>query len=429
MTVLEKCDGICVNCTKDVCVKARPYLVEDENILHRFTPDKAREGYGIVFDLGTTTLVAGLVDLQNGQEIRRVTALNPQRRHGHDVLSRITYVQRNGGQGSRTLQEELLAEMSQMIRALKVQEVNRIAVAANCIMTHLLLDEDVTGLGLAPYRPVFLEAQLRTAGELGLPVRKEVPVYCLPNISAYIGGDISGGIMACELPENSLYLDIGTNGEMVLRTENGYYACSCAVGPALEGMNISCGMTASEGAIDDVWFKDGRVQFHVLGDVEPVGLCGSGILTAIRALLQGNVIDEDGGFAGEKDSYELCADVVMTWQDIRQVQLSKGAILSGVKCLLAYAGVQMESVEHIYIAGQFGQHIFEDIFTDIGLLPKGMQGDIRYVGNGALAGAHKALISEAFCREAEAICHKVTYLELANTDEYMQIFIDSLSFK
>ncbi len=383
---------------------------------------------GIAFDLGTTTLEACLIDLQSGYELRRVTSLNPQRRHGADVLSRITYIQRNAEDGSRILQEELLREMSQMITMLEAEDVSRIVVAANCIMMHLLLGEDVTGMGVAPYRPAFLEAQIKTAGNLRLPVADDVPVYCLPHISAYVGGDVVGGICTCELSENSLYLDIGTNGEMVLRTAKGYFACSCAVGPALEGMNISCGMSASSGAVDDVVFRDGEIVVHTLEDTKPLGLCGSGVLAAIRALLQGNIIDNDGAFVEDITAYELCENVTITQRDIRQVQLAKGAVLSGVECLLAHVDLQMKDVEKIYVAGQFGQHISEDIFTDIGILPKEACGKICYVGNGSLKGAHRALLSEQFCKEAEAICDKVTYLELANMDNYMQKFMESLSF-
>ena len=420
MTIMRKCDGICVNCKYDTCIKYNPYTVEEETILHRFAPEKEEEGYGVAFDLGTTTLVASLVNLQDGQELRRVTSLNPQRKYGQDVLSRITYVQRNGAQGSQVLQTELRREMDRMLRELKVEQVERIAIAGNCVMLHLLLGEDVTGFGMVPYKPVFLKSQIREM--------EQVNVYCLPSISAFVGSDITAGIVAQKLPKNSLYLDIGTNGEMVLRTANGYYSCSCAVGPALEGMNISCGMTATEGAIDNVWFSDGKVGFHVLNSGRPKGLCGSGILTAVQAFLQGAIITRDGAFKGDREVFELCEDIVISQQDIRQVQLAKGAILSGIICLLRYAGVCMEEIEVVYIAGQFGQHISEEVFTNIGILPNEAKGKLRYVGNGALAGAHKALLSEQFCKEAEMLCEQVAYVELADMEDYMQIFMESLLF-
>lgn len=428
MTLIEKCDGLCVNCKRMVCVRECTAFPEKEEQLIQLQVLEPQEGYGVAFDLGTTTIVGSLVDLKHGKEVCRVTRLNPQRRHGQDVLSRITYVQRNPEEGKKRLQEELIGVMNDILAEFRKDDIRKIVVASNCIMAHFLLGEDPCGMGISPYRPVFTETKHLTARVLGLKGKSEMQVVVLPHSSAYVGGDVVGGISIISTPHTCLYLDIGTNGEMILKNGDTYYSCSCAVGPALEGMGLSCGMPAGSGAIDEVMLQNGRVEAHVLGDTPVKGLCGSGVLTAIHALVKGGWLAKDGAFIEDCMFYEIHKNVTISQQDIRQVQLAKGAILAGVQSMLSHADVTMEQVEQVYIAGTFGKHIPQHIFTELGILPKEAEGKICYVGNGALRAAQQVLCDESILRTIENLGKKMEYLDLAIREDYMQKFMDSLSF-
>lgn len=442
-----------------VLKEAQPVKVLTEGYLSAFEQDEQDDGYGIAVDIGTTTVVSALIRLKDGQEIASASALNPQKQYGQDVLTRITYEWEHPGEGIEILQRVLVDALNEQIQEVcgKAQidpsEIRTIAVAANCTMMHMLLGVDARSIGRTPYKPAFLEAKRCKAADIGLEAGKDqmADLYCIPQVSAFIGADIVAGVQVCELqkrPGNVLFIDMGTNGEIVLSRDGKLLSCSCAAGPALEGMNISCGMRAEAGAVEDVRLTERGAELTCIDGKAPAGICGSGVLAAVRELVKNKLIKKNGTFrkmeefadtdgrkqflraAGKKREFlisrepELC----ITQNDVRQIQLAKGAIRSGFQVLLERAGLRMEELDEILIAGQFGAHLSADLLTGTGILPKEVEGRITYVGNTAKTGAYLALLSKAARQEMEDLAKQMEYMELSETENYDRIFAECMMF-
>lgn len=383
--------------------------------------------------------------------------INAQKRYGQDVLTRITYEYEHPDCGIRKLQEAIVNSINGMIEAVckerevSLEEIREIVVAANCTMMHMLLGVDARALGKSPYKPEFTKAKELPAREIGIRAGKDTKLYCLPQVSAYIGADIVAGAYVCGLWKeqgNVLFIDIGTNGEIVLASHGRLTCCSCAAGPALEGMNISSGMRAAEGAVEDVEITEQGIRLSVIGNQEPAGLCGSGILAVVKELLRTGIVKKTGVFVkkeklketdyrypmirmdGTKREFILCEEpkIVVTQSDVRHVQLAKGAILSGVSALLGKAGIRMEELDKVMIAGQFGAHLPAESLIGTGILPQEAAGKLAYVGNSSKTGAYMALLSRRARREIEALAEKMEYMELAETGNYERIFAESMIF-
>jgi uncharacterized 2Fe-2S/4Fe-4S cluster protein (DUF4445 family) len=416
---------------------------------------------GLAVDVGSTTVEATLVDLDTGRELASRSALNPQTRWGMDVLSRISHVMTRS-ESLREMREALTATLGVMAEALcqevgvRVSAIEQVVAAGNCVMLHILMGVSPASLGAFPFTPVFTEALDVSAAEVGL--RESARLYCPPSASAFIGADVVAGICASDLMRrrgNTLFIDIGTNGEMALSHGGRLTSCSCAAGPALEGMNISCGTRATPGAVDDVVIGvDGRIQLKVIGRQNPLvgypsfpflGLCGSGVLAAIREFLRVGLLRPDGAFAGRDGlppggkalaalyaedglSVRLGAGLAVTQKDVRQVQLAKGALLSGVCALLECAGLDADGLDAVLVAGQFGARLSAQLLTDCGVLPPGLEKKIEYLGNASKAGARLALTSHARRREMEALARKIEYLDLSSLPNYENLFLRCLSF-
>lgn len=421
-----------------------------------FERDSVREGYGIAADIGTTTVALSLVELSSGKECASISAVNEQRKYGADVLTRIGYERDHGEEGVKRLQEAIIDQLNEMIEKvccdarISVKQIRKMIVAANCAMTHMLLGRDARPLGKAPFQPAFTNAVTVRAAEAGLSAGEEAELYCFPQVSGYIGGDIVAGVYACGMYEkkkqNILFIDIGTNGEMVLFGNGRKVCCSCAVGPALEGMNISCGMHASKGAVDEVRISDSGVCLSVIGACAPRGICGSGILAAVREMIRTEIVKTSGVFVkpremreqdfrrpmirmdGNKREFILSEDIVITQHDIRQIQLAKGAVRSGIEVLLRETGIKAEELDQIMVAGQFGAFLSEDSLVETGILPREARGKICYMGNTSKSGAYMALLSEKCRLEAEELTGDMEYVELAGTTDYERIFAESLKF-
>lgn len=440
------------DCQLQLLQQERRHAVLMEGYLPDFEKEK-RRGYGVAVDIGTTTVALSLVELCSGKELAQASAINAQKRYGLDVLTRISYEYEKGEKAIAQLKSALVDSLNELLGQLCQQaEIHRedileIVVAANCCMTHMLLGVDARSMGKAPYEPEFLSAQECLAAEMGLKAGKETRLYCLPQVSAYIGGDIVAGVEVCQLQQekgNVLFLDIGTNGEIVLASEGRLLSCSCAAGPALEGMNISCGMRAAEGAVEDVHIGEREVELSTIGAEAPLGLCGSGILAAVRELIQGGYLKKTGAFValdsqpqpailrqnGTKREALLCSqpELLVTQDDVRQVQLAKGAILSGFQVLLREAGITMEQLDKVLIAGQFGAHLPKESLLGIGLLPKEVAHKLHYVGNSSKTGAYMALLSKGKRRNMESLAKEIQYIELAQTKDYERVFAAALSF-
>lgn len=420
--------------------------------------DTTSKLYGISMDIGTTTVVVALIDLNTGDEISNDSMINAQKHFGLDVLTRITYELEHPEDGIRKLQEAMVNSINTMIESVceksKVSKENiyEVAIGANCTMMHMLLGVDATSIGKAPYAPVFVKAKNINARDIGIEVAQFGRIYCLPSVSSYIGADIVAGVYVCQLEkskENILFIDIGTNGEIVLSKGGELLCCSCAAGPALEGMNISSGMRASDGAIEDVVITKSGIETKVIGDNPPIGVCGSGILAVVRELVLNGLIKKDGAFIKkeklEESDYrykmiqmkekkrefiltEEPEKILITQGDVRQVQLAKGAILSGFYALLKKADITMEDLDKVMIAGQFGAHLPADSLIGTGILPKEVKEKLVYVGNSSKTGAYMALMSNEAKSEMERLAHKMKYLELGATEGYERLFAQCLIF-
>ena len=414
--------------------------------------------YGVAIDIGTTTVVASLVNMINGKEIASASIINPQKKFGLDVLTRITYALDNPETSTKNLQYEIVNGINEMIleicskSGVNKSNIYEISIAANCTMLHFLLGVDSSSIGRSPFAPAFVKSKNVPASSIGINVNSSCRLYCLPSVSAYIGADIVAGAYVCELhkaEDNVLFIDIGTNGEIVLSNKGRLLSCSCAAGPALEGMNISCGMRAADGAIEDVEILEDEVSVKIIGDQPPVGICGSGILAVIRELLKTGIVKKDGSFIkkdtipeddyrqkyiqlnGRKREFILSESpepLYITQSDVRQVQLAKGAILSGFYALLNKSGLSMDQLDKVVIAGQFGSHLPAESLTGTGILPSEVNDKLVYVGNSSKTGAYMALMSKDVKSELEEIAHNIDYMELGASEGYEKLFASCLMF-
>lgn len=405
--------------------------------------------YGMAIDIGTTTVACSLVNLLTFEEIDSSSFINPQKEFGLDVLSRIHYASDNKD-GISNLQLCIVKELNHNIEALcnknnlNISSIYEIVVAANSTMVHCLLDIPIDNLGKSPYISVLTENISIYASDIGIKINPKGKIYCIPAVSTYIGGDIVAGILASRLyleSENTLFIDIGTNGEIVLSSKGNLVSCSCAAGPALEGMNISCGMRADTGAIESLKIVDNNVYINTIGNTEPIGLCGSGILESISELLKNDILGINGRLKTnsplvyETDGkrkvflYENKDKIYVTQNDIRQVQLAKGAILSGFLTLLNYKNITMDNLDKVIIAGQFGKHLSPESLTGVGIIPVNLKDRIKYIGNSSRVGAFICLLSMDERKTAESISRNVDYVELSNIEKYYQTFTKALFFK
>ena len=424
--------------------------------------------YGVAIDIGTTTVVTSLIDMMTGKELGTASRINAQKEFGLDVLTRISYETEHPEDGKEHLQKAITDSINEMLDEvcrktevpgkgrIEKHDIYEITVAANCTMMHMLLGVSARSIGRAPYAPAFVKSKNLRAAEIGIQAGEGARLYCLPSVSAYIGADIVAGAYVCELrkqQKNVLFIDIGTNGEIVFSDHGRLLSCSCAAGPALEGMNISSGMRAAVGAIENVKITEQGVKLQIIGkeeyrQEEPEGVCGSGILAVVKELRRTGLIRKDGAFIKQKDISEedyrypmirmngkkreflICEapELVVTQGDIRQVQLAKGAILSGFLALLNKAGISMEELDKVMIAGQFGAHLPAESLTGTGILPKEVEDKIIYVGNSSKTGAYMTLLSEQVKEEMEGLAERMEYIELAETENYEKIFAESMRF-
>lgn len=414
--------------------------------------------YGVAIDIGTTTVVTALIDMLTGEEAAMASMINAQKHFGLDVLTRITYEMEHPHRGTEELQKAIVDSINDMIlnmcsqKNINREQIYEITIGANCTMMHMLLGIDAVSIGRAPYAPMFVKTKDILAAEIGIRASKGARLYCLPSVSAYIGADIVAGAYVCGLhktKENVLFIDIGTNGEIVLSKRGKLLCCSCAAGPALEGMNISSGMRAAEGAVEDVKITEQGVSLKVIGGGTPIGVCGSGILSVVEELIRTGLIKKDGAFIklnklektdyrctmlrldGKKRKFIMAEGpekLYVTQGDVRQVQLAKGAILSGFYALLNKAGMNMQGLDKVMIAGQFGAHLPAESLTGTGILPSGIEDKLVYVGNSSKTGAYMALMSGNVKEEMEDIGSRMEYMELGATEGYERLFADCLMF-
>lgn len=394
--------------------------------------------HGVAIDIGTTTLVFYLVNLISGAIIETRAAVNLQAKYGADVISRINYSATTSG-GLEMLQNEILNAINlQLVHFTEIAEITRnelvkISIAGNTTMLHLLLGADPLPIALAPFTPAFTDEQILKGSDLQLHCHPEAEIKILPSIAAYVGADIVAGIASIKPSSqflNYLFLDIGTNGELALVTPEKIWCCATAAGPAFEGANISCGMGAVEGAIS-VFGADG---LSVIGNAIPVGLCGSGLIDVVAHLVENKLVQSDGLLSEDfviipEDSVSGSKSIVLTQQDIREVQLAKSAIMAGVKVLLKKASLTFGDLDALFLAGGFGSYIDVQSAITIGMLPKEMESKTISLGNTSGTGALLALKSVHFDQIIQDIRTRSSYVELSEDEDFVMDYVMNMDFE
>lgn len=413
--------------------EATATLYEDRELLDLVPGDAADSVLGAAADIGTSTVVVELLDLVSGRRLGRAAALNAQAAFGADIVSRLTYAYQNPDHLRRLhralvdLLNDLLAELADTAGRRR-EEVMEVVAAGNTAMSHFLLGVPVDGLAVAPFHGVFGALPALAAADAGLALHPSARLYLAPNIRSFVGGDIAAGLGAAELEqagENVLFLDLGTNGEIVLKTGSRFLTTSTAAGPAFEGMSISCGMLAVAGAVDRVEWRDG-FRLRTIGGGPARGLCGTGLIDAAAVALSRGLLTPGGRISAPGRSIELAPGLALTQADVRELQLAIAAVRSGVRMMLRAAGLKLDRLDRVLIAGAFGNDLDIASARALGVLPD-LPGDrIAFLGNTALAGARKLLLNAPARRACERLAARIRHLPLAGRPEFQDLFVRSL---
>ncbi len=401
------------------------------------------EGYGIALDLGTTTVAMRLYDLETGALVASQSFENPQRFGGSDIMARIHYDTHHRG---RLLQRTLLGYLGQAIERFPVPpgSVLEMTVAANTTMRDLFFGLDVHSIGQKPYRST-TEHELRSgkrattaltteAKRLRLPIHPEARVYGLPLLGSHVGADAAACLLATRLAERkgvSVVMDIGTNTELLVGNRDRIVAASCPAGPAFEGGGVLCGMPGLDGAIERVALADdGRVSLQVIGGTSPQGICGSGLVDLLSELLRTRRMNAQGRFAEglERFVVDPANEIVFTEGDVNELAQAKGANVAGFRIVAEVFGIRLEDIERFYLAGGFARHLSLDAGRRIGLLPPLPEERLVRVGNAALEGASRVLLSETRRKELEELALRVEHIELETHETFFDFFVEGCQF-
>jgi uncharacterized 2Fe-2S/4Fe-4S cluster protein (DUF4445 family) len=425
--------------------------------------DTTHASYGAAFDLGTTTIVGTLLDLNTGEARAVASSLNAQAVHGGDVLSRISYTMgRREGLGE--LQRMAVLTFNTLLEDLGRQagvpadRIYEVTIAGNATMQHLLLGLDPEPISVTPFAPVVTKGVEVRADLLGIAIHPNGRAYLFPHLGAYVGGDIVAGLLATAVPRGDklrLFVDVGTNGEIALGYEKRTISTAAPAGPAFEGAEIACGMRATRGAIEGVRIGDDAVTLQTIGDEAPVGLCGSGLIDAVAQLYHRGLLDKTGRLRSAEEVRATHSEalqkrlvtlegvrafilatpeetggsaVLLSQKDIRQLQFAKGSIATGIQVLMNEMGVSPGDLQEVLLAGAFGSYIHPDSARTIGLVPPVALERIRAVGNAAGEGAKIALLSYREREAAEGMPLRVEYLELSGREDFNDLFMKALGF-
>ncbi len=416
--------------------------------------DKGRT-LGVAVDLGTTTISVQLIDLEDANTLSTRNGYNEQIHCGLDVISRINYA--SARERLEDLRARAVHSINRLIRealddaCVSREDATCCHISGNTVMTHLLLGLNPEYIRLEPYTPTVLQAPPFAAGELGIEIHPEAPVFLSPCVGSYVGGDITAGILVTDLAkgkeEISLFIDIGTNGEIVLGNADFLMTCACSAGPAFEGGGIDCGMRATTGAIDRATIdrETGKARYTVIGGGKASGICGSGLIDLIAGLFLTGWIDSSGRFDRERPSPFIRADgrratytivgadasgtgrpVILGETDVENFMRAKAAIYSAAALMLKEAGLGFVDLSVFYVAGGFGRFLDIENAIAIGLLPDIAPDKFNYVGNASLSGTRLCLLSEEFGRTRKALSGRMTYIDLSNYAGYMDQYMAAL---
>ena len=375
----------------------------------------------LCLDIGTTTLALALVSTDKKETVKVVTATNPQRVYGADVISRIDYCRKNGTENlTKTLTEGVAQLVNGLLCDYGLENIGKMYVSGNTTMLHTFFGVDCSSLGVSPYTPVFLDTKKCKGKELGIDKIDEIEA--LPGISAFVGADIVAGLNYVTPTEGKydLLVALGTNAEIALFGDGKIVCTTAAAGPCFEGANISCGMSAVEGAVCEVR-ADGT--YKTIGNTEPKGLCATGLIDLVSCLVKTEDIDESGFM--EDEEYALTDKVILTQKDVRELQLAKSAVRSAIECLLDHVGIDAESIGKMYVAGGFSSGLNVQNAVDIGLFPKELKDKFTAVNNSSLQGTVKEAIEK---KDLTEITKKAYYLDISGSALFSELFFENMVF-
>lgn len=416
--------------------------------------DTTSRSYGVAIDIGTTTVVAHLVNLNTSETLARQATYNSQIQYGEDVISRIMFASTK--EKRARLSQCVVGNISDLIAGLvagagiSLHDVSFALCAGNTTMIHLLLGLDPSCIRLEPYVPAAVAPPVIRAAEVGVKINPRGLLGCVPSVACYVGGDVVAGVLVSGMNRAdapSMLIDVGTNGEIVVGSRDWQVCCSASAGPAFEGGGISCGMRATSGAIERVTIRrqGQRVSYSVIGGGRPVGLCGSGMIDAVAEMLRSGCVDRTGALIHGSSSgrvrdgedgpefvlVEACEtaagkDIVITQADLTNFIRSKGAIYHACECLLDRVGLTFSDLENIHISGGFGNYLDVREAITIGLLPDIPVDRFQFIGNGSVQGAKIMLLSRQALAEAESIASMMAYIELSTDPKFMNDYTASL---
>lgn len=406
--------------------------------------------YAFAADIGTTTVQVSAVDLDRGRAYRTCSFLNPQRRYGHDVISRVSHASSPDERDvlASLIRKSLLAHIGKMSAESGITDrVRSLCISGNTAMTHLFLNLDPSPLGRFPYKPLHTRFEGYHCADIGFDLFRNATLIALPAVSGFLGGDFLGGLTLLYdmgFQRNFFFIDIGTNGEMCVCGKNGVtVATSCAMGPALEGMNISYGMTASDGAITGVEPANGRLSLSVYGNGHPVGIAGTGLIALIAEFVHAGAISPDGRIQADENSFPLgcrigksgsvktifISDPISVSQaDIRALQLAKAASRSAAVLMLRESGIPAEDISDVCISGAFGLHLDIDKFNALGFIPAFPNARYHFLGNTSLSAAERACIDGDFTARMNRAADSIRVLDLSRHPDFNDLFIASIGF-
>ena len=455
MSALDKLPGVLRSGNFAVTV-----TVWDNQVLDVEEGDTTLTLYGVAVDIGTTSVAVSLVDLNSGQLIKVISHENEQTAYGADVISRISYARESREKRLRlkdTVKQTINSLLNRIIKesGISANSIYKVTVVSNTTMNHLFLGLDTSNLAVAPYVSVLNNSFELSAAELGIEINPEGRILTFPNIGSFVGGDTVGAVIGTPgvLEDgNHLLIDLGTNCELFLKTSQGMMACSTAAGPAFEGAGIKQGMRAKPGAIEAVTITEDSIEIGVIGDEKAIGICGSGLVEGIEQMRLAGVINKRGKItdpekenslslqlkarirSGGKSGREFVltyggeegTDVFLTQEDIGELQLAKGAVCAGIKTLVGMAGISLQELDSVVLAGTFASYLKARSILEIGLVPNIDPERIKTVGNAAHVGAMRALLNRTVFKDAVELAKKVKHIELGGNKDFTSNFMKSM---
>jgi uncharacterized 2Fe-2S/4Fe-4S cluster protein (DUF4445 family) len=437
-------------------------VIVDEEMIDVEPGDTTGQRHALAFDLGTTTVVATLLDLESGQPVAVQSMLNRQQPFGADVISRIsaTMLDPDALDQLRSRAQETLAQVAAETceeAGVAPEQVYEIALCGNATMMHLALGIDPEPLSMAPFVVTAHELPPVLASDFGVSVHPRAPAFVFPSLGAYVGGDIVAGMLATGLSRDRrirLFIDVGTNSEIALGSNERVLATAAPAGPAFEAAQIRCGMRAAEGAIEGVTIADDAVELQVIGDTEPMGMCGSGLVDCVAELVRAGLLDHSGRFIPDEDAAELwpalaqrltkigeervfvmhargddpAEGIYLSQRDVRELQFAKASIATGWNILLRDYGIEAGDIQQVLLAGSFGAYLSPASAVRIGLVPRLPLPRIVSAGNVAGEGAKIVVLSHRERAEAQSLVREVEYVELSGRADFNDLFVDQLAF-